>query len=79
MLVFFSNLSLMEFLVKFLASLYLFAVIDGLELFWMGHLPGISISILDPKLFLQYINERSDYVICNIAIYADDTALLFYK
>ena len=32
-------------------------------------------SILDPTLFLLYINELLDDVICNIAIYADDTTL----
>ena len=32
-------------------------------------------SILDPTLFLLYINELVDDVICNIAIYADDTTL----
>ena len=30
-------------------------------------------SILDPTLFLLYINDLSDDVICDIAIYADDT------
>ena len=32
-------------------------------------------SILTPSLFLLYINNLPDGVICNIAIYADDTTL----
>ena len=32
-------------------------------------------SILGPSLFLLYINGLPDDVICDIAIYADDTSL----
>ena len=32
-------------------------------------------SVLSPTLFLPYINDLPDDVICNIAIYADDPAL----
>ena len=35
-------------------------------------------SILDPALFLLYINDLPGDVLCNIAIYADD-ATLFSK
>ena len=32
-------------------------------------------SILDSTLFLLYINDLPDDVICDIAVYADDTTL----
>ena len=35
-------------------------------------------SILDPTLFLLYINDLPDDIICDIAIYADETTL-YYK
>ena len=39
--VFFTNLSLMEFQVRYMASFLLFSVIDGLDWFWMGSLTRI--------------------------------------
>ena len=34
-------------------------------------------SIIGPTLFQVYINDLSDDIICDIAIYADDTTLYF--
>ena len=81
MLVFFTNLSLMECQVRYLALFLLFLVIGGFELFWMGNLhKNIQLMLVFLKgLFLvlhfSYINDLPDDVICNIAIYADDTTL----
>ena len=81
MLVFFSNLSLMDYQVIYLALFLLinrrfWVVLDGKSSLEYpvnaGFLQG---SILSPTLFLLYINDRLDDVICNIAIYGDDTTL----
>ena len=58
-------------------------MINGFELFLRVSLCNNSqVMILhlwcfinDPILFLQYINDILDDIICNIAIYADDTTL----
>ena len=80
MLVFFTNLSLMEFRVRYLALLLLFSVIDGFEWFSSQEDPvnaGVPQgSILGPSLFL-YIIDLPDDVMCDIAVYADDTT--FYS
>ena len=63
---------------SFLNTRQLQVVLDG-KLFKeypvkAGALQG---SILDHTLFLLYINGLPVYVICNIVIYADDTACYF--
>ena len=84
MLVFFTNLSFMEFQVRYLALLLLFSVIGGFGWFWMGNLlKNTQLMLLMSSFrvhswsytFPIYINDLPDDVICNIVIYADDTTL----
>ena len=83
MLVFFTNVSLVEFQVRYLAFIPSFLSNRWLEVVLDGkssqeypvNAEVVQGSILGPKLFLLYINDLSDDVICNIAIYADDTTL----
>ena len=82
MLIFFINLSVMEFYFRYLTLFPIFLVIDGFEWFWMQSLTEYSVnarvpqnSILSPNLFLLYTNNLPDNVISNIDIYADNTTL----
>ena len=71
----------MEFEVRYLAFSFLGnrqlgVILDGKssqEYLVNGGVPHGS--ILGPTLFPLYINELADDIICNIAIYADDTTL----
>ena len=68
MLVFFTNLSLMEYQVRFLVLFLLFSVIDGFKWFWMGSLQKNIPLILGPTLFRLYINDLLVNVICDNVI-----------
>ena len=80
-LVLFTNLPLVEFQVRYSALFLLFSVIDGFALDGKSSQEysvnaGVPhSSVLGPTLFLLYINDLTDNVISNIAIYADDTTL----
>ena len=81
MLVFFTKLRLMEFQVRYSALFLLSLVIDGFEWFSMESL-HINIQLMlvflkapGPTLFLIYIKDLPDDVICNIAIYCYDTTV----
>ena len=80
MLIFFTNLGLMEFQFRYLALFLLFPVIGGFRWFCTGSLHKsiqliLQRSIFGPTLFLLYVNDFPDDDICNIAIYADGTTL----
>ena len=61
---------------SFLSNKQLRVVLDGKSSQEYPVIAGVPQgSILGPTLFLLYINDLPDDVICNIAIYADDTTL----
>ena len=61
---------------SFLSNRRLPVVLDGMSSKEYGVNAGVPQgSILGPARFLLYINDLPDDVICNIAIYTDDTAL----
>ena len=65
-----------DFISSFLSNRRLRVVLDGKSLQEYPVNAGVPQgSILGPSLFLLYINDLPDDVICNIAIYADDTTL----
>ena len=64
------------FIYSFLSNCYLRAVLDRKPL--LEYLINAGVpqgSIVGPTLFLLYINDLPDVLICNIAIYADDATL----
>ena len=63
---------------SFLSNRWLQVVLDGKSSQEYPVNAGVPQgSILGPTLFLLYINGIPDNVICDIAIYADDTTLYF--
>ena len=68
MLVFFTNLSLMEFQVRYLALLLLFSVIDGFDWFWMGSLHK------NIQLILEFL--KAPYLVLHFSYYTLMTFLM---
>ena len=74
----------LKFQFAFLALFFHCLVIDSFERLWMGTLnkniffnaSNPQVSILGPTFHLLYIRDIP-YVICNIAIYADDFFLYY--
>ena len=62
-----------------MALFLLFSVIGSFWWFWIESLLKNNqlklLSILSPTLFVLYINDVPEDVICDIAIYVDDTTL----
>ena len=84
MLVFFTNFTksygisgqIFDLISSFLSNRQLRVVLDGKSSQEYPVNTGVPQgSILGPTLFLLYINDLPDDVICDIAIYADDTTL----
>ena len=85
LLIFFTNLSLMDFLVMYLAWFCFFSLIDGFKWFWMvSHQKNIQLmmAFLQTSFLVKLFSfctlaKLPDDVTSNIAIYADDTSLTF--
>ena len=82
MLVFFTNLSLMVFQVGYLGLFLLFSVIDGFVCFCMGSLHKniqLKLEFLKGSFLVLHFSYYTFMilpdVICNTAIYSDDTTL----
>ena len=72
MLVFFTNISLMEFQLRYFALFLLFSVIDGFELFWMAGLHK------DIQLMLQFLKALSMVLQFSYYIYTLMIFLMLY-